>query len=222
MFRHISEKMTETMIEQRTIRPEEAELYRYGIGQSLFSLLNVLALLLIGLLSGMLKQTILFYLFYAVLRRFTGGIHAKTPVACSILSDCLLLTVLASLKYLTIPDSVICAVTVLSFLFILFLAPASHPNRKLDAKEICVFGALARAVALAESLFTIRMLYVHCHEVASICMFSIGFAAVFMVLGKLFQHEKAVADTQNEHSQQTNTKIICTKGGLQNDNSESR
>ena len=91
MFQNLSEKMTAAMIENGSIQPEEAEFYRYGIGQSIFLILNLAVFLLIGCLGGMLRQTILFYMFYAVLRKFTGGIHAKTPVACGLFSDFLLL-----------------------------------------------------------------------------------------------------------------------------------
>lgn len=220
MFQNISEKMTATMIENGSIKPEEAEFYRYGIGQSIFVILNLAVFLLIGGLCGMLRQTLLFYLLYAVLRKFTGGLHAKTPVACGILSDFLLLTVLAALKHFTVTNTVIYIVAAVSLLCILLCAPASHPNKKLDAKEIRLYGIIARAVALLEVLFSIYMLYIHRTDIASVCMFSLGFAAFFMVLGKIFQNETAVEEAQNEPSG-TGTRIIQIKGGLQNDNSES-
>lgn len=213
MFQNLSEKMTATMIENGSIQPEEAEFYRYGIGQSIFLILNLAVFLLIGCLSGMLRQTILFYLFYAVLRKFTGGIHAKTPVACGIFSDFLLLTVLAALKHFTLPNTAIYIVAAVSLLCILIFAPASHPNKKLDAKEIRLYGLLARAIALLEVLFSMYMLYIHHTDIASVCMFSLGFAAFFMLLGKIFQNEPAVPDDENKPSQSGNH-IIQTKGGM--------
>lgn len=62
-FAEISERLTQSLINNRTIQSDNRELYRYGIQQGLTMILNLATTLLIGVLCGMLWQSIVFYIY---------------------------------------------------------------------------------------------------------------------------------------------------------------
>lgn len=86
MFSEISEMMTQSLIDNKKIQSDNRELYRYGIQQGLTMIMNLATTLLIGLLCGMLWQSIVFYMAYIPLRSYAGGYHAKTPIRCYLFS----------------------------------------------------------------------------------------------------------------------------------------
>lgn len=81
---NIAEKMTQRLVSAALIKPEDSSLYQYGLQQGLFMLLNFITTVVVGLLFGMLWQSILFSLVYMPLRMNAGGLSCKNaaPVLC--------------------------------------------------------------------------------------------------------------------------------------------
>ena len=79
-------KFVNWLIAKNAIRAEDAELYLYGI-QSLGLLLLPFAVALIfGFVFGVVKESILVVFPFIILRKYSGGYHAKHLWQCCILS----------------------------------------------------------------------------------------------------------------------------------------
>ena len=75
MFHGFSEKVISFAAKNKYISQEEFEEYTYGFELILSILLTDITVLLIGLLMNMLVESIVFWVVYKILRKYTGGFH---------------------------------------------------------------------------------------------------------------------------------------------------
>lgn len=86
-----------------TISEERFSICRYGIKQLFSVCLNLLTTLCIGMVFGLVWESVLFTAAYIPLRSFAGGFHAKTPVRCYWYSAAMIVIVLALLRFVPLP-----------------------------------------------------------------------------------------------------------------------
>ncbi len=109
---------------------------KYGL-EGLYSLIEKLIVVLIiaGILNT-LPETLMIIAFYACLRSFSYGLHAKTNLGCWITSIFLYNIVPLLMKTYLIPQNIGYIVFPIAFLSFLLWAPADTPKRPLIRKEI--------------------------------------------------------------------------------------
>lgn len=145
---NVAEKMTQRLVSAALIKPEDSSLYQYGLQQGLFMLLNFFTTVVVGLLFGMLWQSILFSLVYMPLRMNAGGYHARTPLRCYIFSTALIFAVLSVIR-LVLYNKLICGIMAAVGAAIIFaLAPVENANKPLDEIERKVYRKRARLTLL--------------------------------------------------------------------------
>lgn len=80
MFAKLSDTIARSFVARGTISEERFSICRYGIKQLFSVCLNLLTTLCIGMVFGLVWESVLFTAAYIPLRSFAGGFHAKTPV----------------------------------------------------------------------------------------------------------------------------------------------
>ena len=98
-FAKLSHKICRNLEQSGIVKAEDSELYIYGINQILFAILNLSSALIIGVICGVFFEVAVFMAAYIPLRSFAGGVHAKTPLRCYIISVIILIGI--SLFHLT-------------------------------------------------------------------------------------------------------------------------
>lgn len=85
MISHISELILQYLLKSNVINDsnDEKEYYRYGIEITVSSLLNVILIIFIGILFQSVIESIIFLIFFMLIRQFTGGFHADTYFKCN-------------------------------------------------------------------------------------------------------------------------------------------
>lgn len=85
MISRISELILQYLLRSNVINDsdDEKEYYRYGIEITVSSLLNVILIIGIGIIFKSVTESVVFLLFFMLLRRFTGGFHADTYFKCN-------------------------------------------------------------------------------------------------------------------------------------------
>lgn len=85
MISRISELILQYLLRSNAINDsnDEKEYYRYGIEITVSSLLNVILIIGIGIIFKNAAESVVFLLFFMLLRRFTGGFHANTYFKCN-------------------------------------------------------------------------------------------------------------------------------------------
>ncbi len=91
----IAERLVKRLLRENMISESMMEIYQYGLVRLLEIGCAVLTSFVICLGMGMLKEGILFFLFFIPLRSYLGGFHMEKYWQCYIMSCFTLLAVLA-------------------------------------------------------------------------------------------------------------------------------
>jgi len=188
MFLSISERITKKLADNGIIEVNNQELYRYGIQQGLTMFLNLATMLLIGIISGMLWQSITFHIIYIPLRNYAGGYHAKTPLRCYFCSIAIMLAILSVMKWAPMPNRICVVIMLLSLLCIYVLAPVADKNKPLDEVEQYVYQQRARLIAVSEIIVALIFHWMHLDNIMKCIACSIAAMSIIMIWGWMNSH----------------------------------
>ena len=108
---------------------------KYGL-EGIYSLIVKLSVvILIALLTNNLSTTLLFLLFYAGIRTFSFGWHAKSNIACWISTITIYNIIPLLITKITIPNIIGYIILGIALLSMVIWAPADTPKRPLIRKE---------------------------------------------------------------------------------------
>ena len=192
MLKRLSNKITKKLVDINVIEEADSELYEYGFWQGGVLIFNFLTVVLLGILFNMLLESIIFLIFYGVLRTIAGGYHARTQHVCYILSVLLMIVVLTILK--TFPWNIIlcCVLTVLSILVIFILAPVQDENKLLDETEKRFFKKLSRVISLLYGFIIFLLFLFNKNELAYCVVISLFTLTIMLVLGKIRNKSRGI------------------------------
>ena len=86
MVNKLSIYVTNILVDKGKIIKEDYELYHYGLFILISEILLFMYCLLVGAVFKNILPSILFYMFFSLVHRFSGGFHAKTELHCLIIT----------------------------------------------------------------------------------------------------------------------------------------
>lgn len=184
MFQTTAQKITDRLCSQDIIEDADKELYVYGFNMLLTVSLNIISTIIIGLLFGMVFESIAFLVAYIPLRSYAGGYHARTPMRCYIISLLLIVLILLTLKL--IGESVL-ALFILSgigTIICVTMSPVEDVNKPLDEAEIKVYRKKAMIILAAEIIILIISIFA-LMKLAAVISTSLALEGAMLVLGKI-------------------------------------
>lgn len=123
------------LIKNNACSKEQVKVFRYTL-ESLYSLFTKFSVvILISLLLGTFKITLITFFLYCILRGFAFGIHATKNIYCWIITLTTYAVVPLIIKYVMIPKNVLIVANVIGILALLLWAPADTPARPLLNKR---------------------------------------------------------------------------------------
>ena len=176
MIAKFAKKINEILIQKGIVQKEDAELYRYGIENGIVVAGNLLASGIFGIVTGRPGLVLVFLLFYASLRSYSGGSHCKSRIGCFLISMAILFIPVYTYEPVmkNVPNALILLIGVLAVVIIIVLAP----ERRYYARVTHCITALQVCVLII--LFCLDLQdYFYAGYV------SIVLIAVFMVMGKI-------------------------------------
>lgn len=179
----LSDKIIDKLIQMGSIKEGEKELYAYGLEQGLFILLNLVTTVIIGIIAGMLWQSILFMLVYLPLRSFAGGYHARTQQLCYLLSAILISVVLLMIRFVPWTDFISISLMLLSGIIIFIFAPVEDMNKPLDEIEIVRYKKITRMILVSEILIALFMLILGLNNILPSIAVSLFALSIMLILG---------------------------------------
>lgn len=137
MFKSLSYRLTDVLINNKIIENEDFEIHRYGFETLIYFIVNISVALSIGIIFDRFIHTIVFLSCYCTLRQFTGGYHARNYTECTLTFAAIyLITIFLAnnidifrYKYLSI------IILIVSSYIIYKLAPLEHRNKPLSNDE---------------------------------------------------------------------------------------
>jgi accessory gene regulator B len=146
----IIQRVTDELVSNKIIDPEDSELYTYGLQQGALMLLNILTILIVGKIFGMLWESVVFMVTYIPLRTYAGGYHARTQLKCYISSVVLFVAVLLGIRFIPWTNFICITIAIISGLIIYILSPVENSNKPLDVAEVKVYRKKARMILALE------------------------------------------------------------------------
>lgn len=129
-----TEIVVDWMIHNHAIHEEEKELYVFALDSAVMLVLPLLLGGAIGFLLGSPKHGIILVVPFMILRKFSGGYHAKKLWSCTLLSSLLLFLCITLSMKVQFGQTVIIS-TVLAAISLGIFSPVDSENRLLDSEE---------------------------------------------------------------------------------------
>ena len=108
---------------------------RYGL-EGMYSLIVKLSVvIIISIITNTIKETLLFLLFYAGIRTFSYGMHAKSNIACWITTITIYNIIPILLSSISVPRYIGYIILGIALISMILWAPADTPNKPLIRKK---------------------------------------------------------------------------------------
>lgn len=191
MIHRVSVRMTLYMIRKGVGDENRYAWYVYGLEIILGKILNYSLFLLFGLCTGKLAHTLVFLLFFVLLRRFTGGYHLNKDWLCTLCSLAMLAVSLPASRYLAgAPFLSACFFVGGSAAVVFLLAPVNHPNLSLTDKELAHNRHWARLLFCIEGLAVLLCKgFGFFPEMTAMACMALAFVSITIVLSKVTKQE---------------------------------
>ena len=131
----ISTFLADYCIRHSQVPREKREIYIYGFKLIFADIINFGIIILFGLYTAKLKESIIFLITLCGLRQYSGGFHAKTFLICRI---SMIITYVAVTVTTIFVESrkevffIVLILNIISTIFISILAPIENANKKLS------------------------------------------------------------------------------------------
>lgn len=123
------------LVRNNACSENQINVFRYTL-ESIYSFVTKTSVvLLLSLFLGTFKITLLFLLFYGILRGFTFGIHATKNSYCWITTISVYVLFPLIIKYVVISEEILFILNILGIVAVLLWAPADTPARPLLNKK---------------------------------------------------------------------------------------
>lgn len=184
MLHNMSEKITDFLLLKKSITFEEKDIYIYGVELVTSSVINLSICLIIGLCLDEFLNSVLFFVIFCSLRKFSGGYHCMTYLKCNILFSIIVLSSLLISKYVDGVENIPLMLTVMmiTILVIFCLAPVEHPNKQIDKKENKKYKIISLGIVLIHIISYLFML-VGFNKRINIIIICDLFVAIMMIFG---------------------------------------
>ncbi len=183
MKTNVPGRIADSLVHVGAVPSEDKALYEYGVRQGILMVINFVTAVLIGLILGMVWQTIVFLIAYIPVRSYAGGYHAGTNLTCYLLSVPLVLTVLLGIKL--VPwNGYLCLITLFCAAVIIeILAPVEDSNKPLNEREKVVYKKRARGFTAFLFGVAIALWFTGIKQSSLSIVMALGVAAVMLILG---------------------------------------
>jgi len=152
---HILRALSNWLIQQDAIKPDDRELYEYAICSFLISVMPLAIFLIASGVIGMLPEGLLIIVPFMVIRKFSGGYHARHAYTCMMIS----MGLLGSSFYVVIHvdcSQLFHILVVVSGLSVVINSPIDSDNKKLKEDEIKRYRYITRLlIIISVALYSI-------------------------------------------------------------------
>ena len=155
MLEAISKRITDRLVHREVIEYEDYEIYKFGVEQLVTNILDILTLLVIGLITGMVWQGLVFAISFMMLRKYAGGYHASTMLRCFWMTNIIIVIVLLLMKFVEINRFTCMGIILMSGTIVTLLAPVQTENKPLDGIEKLIYRKKTLITLVIETIVAV-------------------------------------------------------------------
>lgn len=183
MMHRVADAVANWLVKKNAISTEDSALYSYAMFCVIITLIPIVLSIIVGIITNMLIESLLFITPFVLIRKYSGGFHLKSPNVCLFVSigiiAVFILCIKLVLQYELYSVPLIC---MLPFGMLLFIkSPIDTEERKLSERETVVFGIIARVMVTIFLITVLILAYYHIHRVAIPISFGIILSGALQV-----------------------------------------
>ena len=170
---------------------DDIDFAAYYFENGILKVIGCILTVIIAVITGSFPGLMIFYVFYSMLRKYSGGFHCSTQLRCLLLSAITLFAIVAvKTAAFDIVKNICGGVHMLSSLIILIFGTVNHPNLDLNERELALNKRKARLVVTFElSVILLAMLMHVRSEYVFYMSMGITVNAISMIAAKLSGQE---------------------------------
>ncbi len=187
MISKIAGKITKHLVSKYSITKEDEEVYFYAFFIVTSSILFVFISCVFGFVFDCFVESIVFSVFFQLLRKCSGGYHAKTESLCLFLTILCSLCSILSIKIIIIfkLNNIMLIVT-MGFAFIIyFMVPVETERRHLNTNERLFFRKSSRYILMILFCISIVTFHLQFNVLFVPCIVCIIFEGILIIAGKI-------------------------------------
>lgn len=177
-------KITAWLIRCEAIEEQDQFLYEYAVYSILLTLSPVFFAIGFGVLSGTVRRSILIILPFVVIRKFSGGYHAKRAGTC-LMSSSLLLLLCIILSFYIKCGWILMGITSVAAVSLMRFSPFDNENRLLSWEERFCYKRITIMIVMSLVLVDLLLfwfdlyLYVVCISIGMILSAGLQLPCIF-------------------------------------------
>lgn len=152
-YKAISDHILDHLSTKTKIDMEYRDIYTYALEKYISGIVNTIIFTAAALLLRIPIEVAVFFIFYTPLRRYAGGIHAKTRSRCLILSLILIILFVKAAEYLSNISfwyAIAGSGILVAILSVFFFAPVDTEKRRLSFETRRQYRRYARSLVMLE------------------------------------------------------------------------
>lgn len=183
MMHRVADAVANWLVKKNAISTEDSALYSYAMFCVIITLIPIVLSIIVGIITNMLIESLLFITPFVLIRKYSGGFHLKSPNVCLFVSigiiAVFILCIKLVLQYELYSVPLIC---MLPFGVLLFIkSPIDTEERKLSERETVVFGRIARVMVIIFLIIVLILAYYHIFRIAIPISFGIILSGALQV-----------------------------------------
>src|SRR6056297_2860088 len=179
------EKYVKNLVNQNIIESDKQEIYTYGIKQGILIIINITTVVGVGLVLGMLAESMVFLVTYMLIRTYAGGYHAKSQLSCYIFSTVAVTVILLGIKHITFSCFIYLLAALISATIIYALSPIENINKPLSQNEKMLYGKKSRTLVGIFTTLSLIMWFMEVKNIAKSIVMAMLLVGVLMILEKI-------------------------------------
>lgn len=196
MISKLSRKLTEKLCENNTISNDEFDLYNYGIFIVISEILLFAYCLVVGAVVKIALPSLLFCVFFFLVHRFAGGVHAKTELHCLMITLSSFFISIITIKQITHLNWIyLCFFYVCCFIVLIILSPADTPQKPLTKKEKILFKKITTLIIVVGFVAIAILKIIDKYLYANAIIVAVGLQSLSVVCGRLFNKKLLTNNT---------------------------
>lgn len=140
------------------IQAEDKELYEYAAYSVLITMSPMILAIIFGGIMGSLCQSIVLIVPFMIIRKFSGGYHAKNPMLCFVIS-CLLLVLCIIISNKAEYGVVTVSTLLISSISLILFSPIDSENRRLEQIEKHRYQLFTAILTILFSVLSVGLYY---------------------------------------------------------------
>lgn len=195
MINNLSVKIITRLEKRGQLSGEDKEVIAFGLFFLLFNAYCFMLSVIIGLVSKVVIEAIVFFFTFLLIKRYAGGVHASKEWLCILLSSTGIVGTIALIK-LCLSNQFIWITcfpfAFISALIICALSPLENENKPLNQNDVKRYRKLSIIRIIFTCVLLIVLLILNCKRIACPIMAALMFESILIIVGYLQKIKRRV------------------------------